>query len=203
MGVNKLPFLVALSLYLLISSGCASAVRTKYSLPSVADGQPYAVITEKGMKSGYISAEITGFLTSKTNYENYEMPEDIESSTKKALKLAYMVTPYGWATLGIHRKKGCIIRVPAERIGVCISYRYYNELSRKTLFFYEDSVHYWIKYEGDTWEETKWITLNEDEKYTLNLTEMVTPPREIKEKTEEFINRYDSMIRYEGYIKDH
>ena len=202
MRSKKLSLAILITFSILLGSGCASSVRFNYAVPSMRYNQPYAVITETQTHSGYVSSQIKGFYTSGTDYKELEEPANIESTSGTIAKGIYSITPYGLITHAIHHKKGRMIRVPAEKIGICIEYYYYKELSRT--FSHSDSQYnyYWITYESSKWENTIWETVNAGEKYNLDLmdkelylskkkkhetapSEAPVPPQDIEIKTEE------------------
>jgi len=202
---NQLFLYVLLSFMLLIMSGCASAVRCKYIVPSMKYNQPYAIITETEMRSSeskYLSARIKGFYTSGTDYEELEGPVNIDSAGDLIVKGYYTLTPFGWVTHAIHHKKGRRIRVPAEKIGICIEHKYYREISREFLRSDSQYNYYLVKYESYDWDDTIWGTLEQGQEYYVHLmstslysskdkqhqiagTETAALPREFEVKTEE------------------
>lgn len=163
----RIFLLSSLFLFLSIVTGCtASTVRFDYRVPSLKEGDPYAVIIEKNPTKGFVTLSIKGFyIGPKPSPENYVEPYVADSNTKALAKVMYSMTPQGILAHAIHYNKGRIISVPSGRLGIVIHHYYYQELSRKV--FPEYTI---ITYRDGDWDSTPiWATFKAGKEYSLNL----------------------------------
>ena len=160
MGKGSFPAVFAL-LGVLVMAGCASTVTPQFKPKTLADGAPTAQVV---MMRGCAKLSHAYCPSPGGQVQTLDLVSD-ESTWGAVGKVAFMVTPYGWATMAAHSGKEAIITLPAGRVDLEIE----HVQRRKTSWEYKDGkvVKEWFR--QWTWKQVIPAQLQAGEEYVLEL----------------------------------